>query len=209
MTIRQLFLLAGALAVITALAFVTIDAPVARALSHHDPDFGVPYVLDQGLHHLDRLTAMDWKRGRLATLLILVGAALWCWRRPWGRAALILGLVHAGSRVGAGYLKPLTGRHRPSQAIEQGTLDDTFWHDGGISFPSGHVGHYAGLTLAVCLIWPRARIPALVVLALVCLAKLAPNAHFVSDVTGAVAIAALCTAVAGVMLPAEPRRPGA
>lgn len=207
MTVRQLLILAAVMTAITGLAFVTIDAPVARALSHHDPDYGLPHVLDRFLHELDRVTFMDWKRGRLATFLILLGAALWWWRRPWGRAALILGLVHAGSRVGAGYLKPMTGRLRPREAIAQDHLDDTFWHDAGISFPSGHVGHYAGLTLAVALLWPRARIPALAILALVCTAKLARDAHFVSDITGAIAIAALCTAAAGAMLPVEPRSP--
>jgi membrane-associated phospholipid phosphatase len=205
MSIRQLWLLAATLAAVTGLAILTIDGPVARALSHHDPDYGWPYWLNRGLTELDRVSGMDWKRGRLAVFLIVLGAALWWWRRPWGRAALILGLVQAGSRVGAGYLKPLTGRLRPSEAIAGDKLDDTFWHDKGISFPSGHVGFYAGLTIAVVLLWPRARIPALVVLALVCLTKLARNAHFVSDVTGAVAIAALCTAVAGTMLPAQPR----
>lgn len=205
MTIRQLLLLAAAMAVITALSIVTIDAPIARALSHHDVDYGLAKWLDAGLLQLDKISGMDWRRGRLATFLIVLGAALWFWKRPYGRAALILGLVHAGARVGAGYLKPMFGRLRPKEALAGDALDDTFWHDGGISWPSGHVGHYAGLALAVAYLWPRARIPALVLLALVCAAKLARNAHFVSDVTGAIGIAALCVAAAGAMLPPQPR----
>jgi membrane-associated phospholipid phosphatase len=166
----------------------------------------VPSAMNWALTELDRVSGMDWKRGRLATLLIVAGAALWWWKRPWGRAALILGIVHAGARVGAGYLKPMFGRLRPKEAIAAGSLDDTFWHDGGISWPSGHVGHYAALTLGIAYLWPRARVPALVLLALVCATKLARNAHFVSDVTGAIAIAALCVAAAGAMLPARERR---
>jgi membrane-associated phospholipid phosphatase len=156
--------------------------------------------LDQALEWLDTVTFMSLPRGRLATILIVAGGLAWWWRRDAGRALLVVGLTHAMSRVGGSWLKPVFGRLRPSEALASGHLDDTFFAEGGISFPSGHVGHYAALAFAVCVLWPRARLPALAVLGVVVLARVVPNAHWISDVTGAVALAALSAATAAAML---------
>jgi membrane-associated phospholipid phosphatase len=199
MSIRTLLLVAAAAAVATALAILLIDAPAARALAEVDVKSAPVRGLDFLLEWLDRLTFMLWPRGRLATILIVAGGIAWFWRRPVGHALLLLGITHAISRVGGSYLKPVLGRWRPSEALERGQLDDTFFQDGGISFPSGHIGHYAALAFAVAVLWPRARVPAFAVLGVVILARVIHNAHWISDVTGAIALAALAAAAAAAL----------
>jgi membrane-associated phospholipid phosphatase len=202
-TIRQLLVVAAVAAALTLIAIFTIDAPVARALADVDPEAAFLRALDRVLALLDQITGMDLPRGRLATVLIVVGALLWRWQRPLGRAALIIGVTHAVSRVFGGYLKPMFGRLRPREALASGHLDDSFWWPDGVSFPSGHVAHYAALAFAAAVLWPRARVPAFVVLGIVIAARVGRDAHFVSDVTGSIAIAALAAAGFATMLPAK------
>jgi membrane-associated phospholipid phosphatase len=203
-TVRQLLITAAVAAAVTALAILAIAAPSARALARVDGDAAILRGLDQLLRWLDTITFMDQPRGRFATIAIVVGGVLWWWRRDVGRAALILGITHAVSRVGGGYLKPVFGRLRPGEALERGLLDDTFWRDGH-GFPSGHVGHYAAIAFTAMVLWPKSRWPALAVLAIVIAARVGRNAHFVSDVAGAIAIAALAAAGASQMLPRSGR----
>lgn len=200
MSIRTLLLVAAGAVVATVLAILVIDAPAARALAEVDPRSAPVRALDVLLEWLDRLTFMNLPRGRLATILIVAGGVAWLWRRPVGHALLLFGITHAISRVGGSYLKPVFGRWRPSEALARGQLDDTFFQDGGISFPSGHIGHYAALAFAVAVLWPRARIPAFAVLGVVILARVVHDAHWISDVTGAIALAALAAAAAAALI---------
>lgn len=200
MSTRTLLIVAGAAALVTLLAILLIDAPVTRALVEVDPRSAPLRGLAEILHWLDVVTFMELPRGRLATVLIVAGGMAWFWRRDVGAALLLFGISHAISRVGGSWLKPVFGRLRPSEALAQGKLDDTFFQDGGIAFPSGHVGHYAALAFAVAVLWPRARVPAFVVLGVVIVTRVSHNAHFVSDVTGAISLAALAAAVAKTLL---------
>ncbi len=203
LTVRQLLIAAAAAAVLTTLAIVTIDAPVARLFLARDLGALTP-LLDRGLHQLDRVSGMNLPRGLLVTAAIVLGGATWWWRRDVGRALLLLGLTHAVARTFGSQLKDVFGRLRPAEALARGDLDHTFFAD-GISFPSGHVGHYAALAFVAACLWPRARIPAFVVLGLVVTARVTVGAHFVSDATGSIALAALATAGFAAALPATPR----
>jgi membrane-associated phospholipid phosphatase len=205
LTIRQLLITAAVAAAVTLVAIFTIDAPIARLFLARDLGPITP-VLDHGLHHLDKVSAMMWPKGLLVTASIVLGGALWWWKRGVGRGLLILGLTHAVARTLGSELKSVFGRLRPSDAAARGDLDTTFWLD-GISFPSGHVGHYAALAFVVAYLFPRARIPAFVVLGLVVLARVSVAAHFVSDCAGSIALAALAVAAFAAMLPTQPRPP--
>ncbi len=203
MTARQLLVVAAAAAAVTLLAIVTVDAPVARLFLARDLG-AVSTWLDRGLHHLDRVSGMNLPKGLLVTACIVGGGALWWVRRDAGRALLLLGLTHAVARTFGSELKDVFGRLRPSEALARGDLGDTFFA-GGISFPSGHVGHYAALAFVVAHLWPRARVPAFVVLGLVALARITAGAHFVSDATGSIALAALAAGTFAAMLPPTAR----
>jgi len=216
MSIRTLLIVAAVAALATGLAILAIDAPAARALAEVDPAAAPVRALDEILALLDEITLVRQPRGRLAAVLIVVGGLAWWWHRGLARAALVLGLTHAISRVGGSYLKEMFGRLRPGEALEAGRSGASFFQDGGFAFPSGHLGHYGALAFAVAVLWPRARIPALVVLGVVALARIVPNAHWISDVTGAIALAALGAAFSAALVDrlsaaAGPtrRRPGA
>ena len=188
MTIRGLLVVAAVAAIVTLLGIAVLDVPLARAI---DAGIDVDRVVDV----LDRATGMTWpKKEQLASAFIVAGGALWFWRRRVGHALLLVGITHAISRTFGGELKPLFGRLRPSQALARGHLDDSFWWDGGIAFPSGHVAHYAALAFAIAYLFPRARIPAFAVLAFIIVARVGANAHFLSDAAASVMIAALACA---------------
>lgn len=204
MSVRGLLVVAAVAAGVTLFGIVAVDAPAARALAQLDPASPGVGALAAALAGLDVATGMTLPCGTLAGAAIVLGGALWWWRRDAGRALLVIGLVHAVARVLAGHLKPALGRLRPADALARHQLDDTFFHD-GVAFPSGHAGHYAALALAALALWPRARAPAVAVLSVALAARLARNAHFVSDLAASVALAALAAAGALVMLPAQPR----
>ncbi|MCB9562930.1 MAG: phosphatase PAP2 family protein [Kofleriaceae bacterium] len=204
MTPRQVLIVAAAAALATLAGVLVLDAPLAEALHGGLPAW-LERTFDDGVHGLDVATGMDLPRGVLTSALIVVGAALWLApTRPAGTLAarlsaaghpiLVTGLTHAVVRTGGNHLKTLFGRLRPGEALARGDLDHTFFQ-GGISFPSGHVAHYAALTLAVVLMWPRGRVPALAVLGFVACARVGRDAHFLSDATMSIALAA--TAVVG------------
>lgn len=194
MTIRRLLGIAALAAAATAIGILLLDAPVARALGAGAGTTGLARALAGVLEVLDRVTLMTWpKKEPLAIALILAGALAWWWRPRVGHALLLIGLTHAVSRTLGGHLKPLTGRLRPGEALASGHVDDSFFRD-GVAFPSGHVAHYAALAFAVAYLWPRLTLPALAVLAVVITARLAANAHFISDVTASLALAALACA---------------
>jgi membrane-associated phospholipid phosphatase len=141
--------------------------------------------------------------GSLATLVI---ARL----RPYASVFLVVTLTHLLARNASLWVKTLTGRFRPSQWLAAGAGDDTFWHDGAFSFPSGHVLLFGSIVVPLAIVYPRTR-PLLALLGFVMIARLVVNAHFISDVTGGVACVALFTWLAARMvrraLPSQIRPP--
>jgi len=117
MSIRTLLIVAVVAALATGLAILAIDAPAARALAEVDPAAAPVRALDEILALLDEITLVRQPRGRLAAVLIVVGGLAWWWHRGLARAALVLGLTHAISRVGGSYLKEMFGRLRPGEAL--------------------------------------------------------------------------------------------
>jgi membrane-associated phospholipid phosphatase len=196
-TVRRLLVVAAAAALVVAAGILALDAAAARAIG---PDAGktqLAATLAELLRVLDQITLMTWpKKEPLAIGLVAIGAGWWWWRprARAGHALVLIGLTHAISRTLGGHLKPLLGRLRPGEALARGHVDDSFWWRDGLAFPSGHVAHYAALAFAIALVWPRATWPAVAVLALVCAARIAVNAHWLSDVAGSIAIAALAAA---------------
>ncbi|HUQ02192.1 MAG TPA: phosphatase PAP2 family protein [Kofleriaceae bacterium] len=195
MSIRALLVVAGAAALVTLLGIAVLDAPLARAIGTGAAKSDVGLALAAVVEKVDLVTGMTWpKKEQLASALILVGGALWFWRPRVGHVFVLLGVTHAIARTFGGELKPLFGRLRPTEALARGHVDDSFWWEGGIAFPSGHVAHYAALAFTMAYLFPRARIPAFVVLGFIVVARVGVNAHFLSDAAGSVSIAALACA---------------
>src|SRR6185436_124839 len=114
--------------------------------------------------------------------------------RAHAPAAIFLAGTHVFSRFATGQLKDLTGRLRPTEWLARGG-DDTFFR-GGAAFPSGHVALFASLALPLAILYPRTR-PLLALIAFVAVARIAVNAHFLSDVLGGAALVSLMTWAVG------------
>ena len=120
--------------------------------------------------------------------------------RAHARTWLLVTLVHVLARNVTMWLKWGTGRLRPSEWLARG--GDTFWRDGGYSFPSGHVTLFASILVPLALCVPRAR-PLLAIVAFAMIARVAVNAHFLSDVIAALAECALLTWLCARLLPSR------
>jgi membrane-associated phospholipid phosphatase len=115
------------------------------------------------------------------------------------RAMIFTGLVQLATITAAAQVKGLFGRLRPYQLIERGDWSQ-IWFAGGTSFPSGHVAFYWGLFLPLAYLYPRYRLPLLAIPVFIAFARLDENVHFLSDVLGSIALAALITLLAAVLL---------
>lgn len=184
---------AAAFAALTPLAILAIDRPIARLIAAYEPSplwaRGVAileWAIGYPLHPLTLSFAL------VAATLAMMAVPRW---RTHAHVAIFLAGTHMFSRFLTGQLKDLTGRLRPSEWIARGG-DDTFFRDGA-AFPSGHVTLFAGLALPIAILWPRAR-PVLAIPVFAAAARIAVNAHFVSDTLAGAALVALVAWAVGV-----------
>lgn len=77
-------------------------------------------------------------------------------------------------------IKPLVARQRPPLQVEDVILRAP--HYGGNSFPSNHAANMFCLAVLLGFVFPRARIPLLIVALLVSLSRVYVGVHFPSDV---------------------------
>lgn len=186
-------------ALVTGAGIVALDSPIAVSMAalggRQSPWLG------DAMGVLELLTGLTLPRYVLGGSLAGIGLFLW---RPWqravpkrwrtsGRAAIFVGLTHLLVRVGGGMTKGWFGRLRPFEALAAGDLEQTFFRPGGNAMPSGHVLHIAALAFSLGVVRPRTLWLSMPVLAFVAVARIATIDHFFSDVTGALAVAALGT----------------
>ncbi|MCA1658809.1 MAG: phosphatase PAP2 family protein, partial [Verrucomicrobiaceae bacterium] len=79
------------------------------------------------------------------------------------------------------------------EVIEAGNWDWNFFGERGSSFPSGHSAHFWGLFFPLAFLFPRYRIPFLVLPLFITVARFGVNDHWCSDVIASAAIAAALT----------------
>jgi membrane-associated phospholipid phosphatase len=195
--VRVVWIAAAVAAVLTLLSILLIDAPVAAAIGRGaDPALFAPVM-----HVLEVGTGMSLPRHVFGGALVAAGVLLCLWRPVPGRALMLIGATMLVTRIVGNWLKPALGRLRPSEALRDGVdLGATFFRDGGIGFPSGHVAHFAGMACAIAIAWPRAAIPALAAATFVAIARIAVNAHFIGDALGSFALAAAFAAAFATVL---------
>lgn len=100
-----------------------------------------------------------------------------------------LALTFMLSRFAAGLLKNVFERTRPFDLVETSQFGQTFFVDGGSSFPSGHTAHFWGLFLPLIFLFPKYRIPLLIVPVVIGLGRIVVNDHYPGDVLASVYIA--------------------
>jgi len=136
----------------------------------------------------------------LGTIFIALGLVLALARRlrPLARALVFAGAVQLATIEAAWWIKDFFGRLRPHQLIERNDWTH-IWFAGGNSFPSGHNAFFWGLFLPLAYLYPRWRIPLLIIPVFIAFARIDENYHFLSDVLGAIALAALITLIAATL----------
>jgi membrane-associated phospholipid phosphatase len=82
---------------------------------------------------------------------------------------------------------------RPFEVIQAGDWDWKFFGGQGNSFPSGHAAHFWGLFFPLAFLFPRYRLPFLIIPLFISVARVGVNDHWCSDVLGSIAIAAAIT----------------
>lgn len=136
----------------------------------------------------------------LGTIFIVLGLLLAFARSisPHARALVFAGVVQIATIEAAWWIKDFFGRLRPHQLIERNDWSHV-WFAGGNSFPSGHNAFFWGLFLPLAYLYPKYRIPLLIVPVFIAFARIDENYHFLSDVLGGIALAALITLIAALL----------
>ncbi len=184
---RAVLYAAGASAVLSALCMLAIDKPLARVLGGYE----------QSTFWDKAIEMLEWTLGlpffRLFASVTLVAIMIVTMTVPRWRIHAPTWMVVAGTHVICRFLtvriKDATGRLRPNEWLKKGG-DDTFFRDGGIAFPSGHVVLFASILIPLAIVFPRTR-PLLAIVGFVMLARILVNAHYISDTTGAITLVAL------------------
>lgn len=183
-------------AVVTAIAALTIDKPLARLIDRYQP----LALWDRGIDLLEWVILLPLWKFALPVGLVLgmvATATVAAWRGAAPAWMFVAG-VHLASRLTVNWIKDATGRFRPTQWLASG-WEDSFGWVSGISFPSGHVVLFASLAFPIAILWPRRWViaAAATTVGFVATARIAVNAHFVSDALGAITLAAWWTWLIG------------
>lgn len=132
--------------------------------------------------------------------LILVGCIAYrCWHArsiATDRLILIPAATLAAWSV-AHVLKFLLGRYRPSEWLAHGLTGFRFLSTDqqSTSMPSGHATVAMAFLLSTSFVWPRLRIPLVVLAVVLALTRVVINAHYLSDVLAGLAVGAIVAAV--------------
>lgn len=132
-------------------------------------------------------------------------------RLPWAMSAALFAAASAGLVVMLA--KEAVDRARP--AVANPWLDPVGSIPASASFPSGHSATAFATAVAVSLVYPRLRVPLLLLAALVALSRVYLGMHYATDVVVGSALGAAIGLAAGSLVlwvarrPTEPaRRPG-
>ena len=183
-------------AVLTVLCILALDEPFARWLATRET---CPPLWNEPIGVLEYAIAIEPNKWIGIYLLVIGSIATLFMRelRAYAGVVVLVTLTHLLARNASWLIKWLTGRLRPSQWLKAGG-EDTFFRD-GFSFPSGHVLLFASIVLPIVLAYPRTR-PLLAIVAFVMIARVAVGAHFLSDVLSGLAITALFTWLAALLV---------
>ena len=207
MTRRQIgFCILVALA-LTLLGIFFFDRPIAAFVqSAGGRDCA---VLQEGTRWLEIASGFPIDRYFLTYLMF--GASLLLFIQHSTRSAawmiLFIATAHIASRLIGGTLKNVFHRLRPFEVIQAGNWDWHFFGEKGSSFPSGHAAHFWGLFFPLAFLFPRWRIPLLILPVFISIARVGVNDHWASDVLASIALTALITLICIWIFRIKPRPP--
>jgi len=108
---------------------------------------------------------------------------------------LFVGCAQIVTRLAAAGLKGIFERLRPFEVIPAGNWDWKFFAGHGNAFPSGHSALFWGLFFPLVFVFPRYRLPLLIIPVFISIARVGVNDHWSSDVIASAGLAALITLV--------------
>ena len=152
-------------------------------------------ILQQGTSFLEVISGFPIARYALTYALLTAGLSLSFWTSTRSAAWMLLFIACAQfvTRIAAGTLKGVFERLRPFEVIQAGDWDWKFFSGHGNSFPSGHGAHFWGLFFPLAFLFPRYRIPLLIIPLFISVARVGVNDHWCSDVLGSIVVAAAVT----------------
>jgi membrane-associated phospholipid phosphatase len=115
--------------------------------------------------------------------------------RPIAWILLFVGCAQIVTRLAAAGLKGVFERLRPFEVIQAGNWDWKFFAGHGNAFPSGHSALFWGLFFPLAFVFPRYRLPLLIIPVFITIARVGVNDHWSSDVIASAGLAALITLV--------------
>jgi membrane-associated phospholipid phosphatase len=181
-------------ALLTPLVSLVVDDLVVNTSALHTASFA-PFWNDliRGFEAITGMAVNDF----LGPALLGAAALVCTVHKPWQkqvRPLVFVAACWALARLGVGLLKLPFGRVRPHRRLAEHDVGavSAFFRGGG-SFPSGQAAHAFGLCLPLSLLFPRWAILFLGLAALVAVARVAVNDHYVADVLASLAWAALVT----------------
>jgi membrane-associated phospholipid phosphatase len=206
MSKRALALTAAICAAMTLLSIFAFDHAIASFV-HYSAIENAPFFV-RGREFLDGFTGRGLVGSKVGLGQLTLGVALILGGLLWlvlpstrivARALIFAGAVQLATIETVWLVKDYFGRMRPYQLILSGDWDH-MWFAGGNSFPSGHNAFFWGLFLPLAYLFPRLRIPLLIIPLFIAFARIDENYHFLSDVLGAITVAALITLLAAFLV---------
>jgi membrane-associated phospholipid phosphatase len=178
---------------LTLLSILLFDQPIAAFVQRVGGRSSA--VLQQGTSFLEVISGVPIARYALSYALLTAGLILSFWKPARAAAWMLLfiGCAQFVTRIAAGTLKGVFERLRPFEVIQAGDWDWKFLGGHGNSFPSGHAAHFWGLFFPLAFLFPRYRLPFLIIPLFISVARVGVNDHWCSDVLGSIAIAAAIT----------------
>jgi membrane-associated phospholipid phosphatase len=181
--------------VLTLLGVFFFDQPIAAFVLQAGG--GQSVILKKGTTWLEIAFGLHITQYFLTYLLLGLGAILFVWKtsRPVAWLLFFVGCTQVVTRLSVTGLKDVFQRLRPFKVIEAGNWDWKFFSGHGDAFPSGHAAFFWGLFFPLAFIFPRYRLPLLIIPVFISIARVGVNVHWCSDVIGAAGLAAFLTLV--------------
>jgi membrane-associated phospholipid phosphatase len=192
---RQLGYSALAALVLTLLSIFFFDQPIAAFVQHAGG--GQSLVLKKGTTWLEIAFGLRITQYFLTYLLLGLGAVLFISKtsRQVAWVLFFVGCTQVVTRLTVTGLKEVFERLRPFKVIEAGNWDWKFFSGHGDAFPSGHSAFFWGLFFPLAFLFPRYRLPLLIIPVFISIARVGINVHWCSDVIASAGLAAFITLV--------------
>ena len=147
----------------------------------------------------DVLVGPDFRNYALLAAATVAACLRW---RP-GQALRSLGVVALSGGLAFAMVRciwALWDRARPQEVLDTVAVGGHDWAPFP-SFPSGHVAVWLAMVLVICALFPRSRVPLLLLVGTVALTRIVFGAHFPSDVLAALVIGWAAAAAATHIVP--------